>query len=86
MYSASAGAGVSEANVRNLFSKYSTSSQLIDGEGVEKFFEDIKVDMMDPVTLVIMHAMGVQEAGKLEYPMFKKGCELFKADSVTKWS
>ena len=75
MYTASAGSTVSETNIKPLFSKYSTSSGVIDGEGIEKFFEDIKVDMMDPVTLVIMHSMGVQESGKIEAKMFKKGCE-----------
>ena len=86
MYTASAGSSVSETNMKTLFSKYSTSSGIIDGEGVEKFFEDIKVDMMDPVTLVIMHSMGVQESGKIEQKMFKKGCEQFKADTPQKWA
>lgn len=75
MYTASAGQSVSESNIKSLFSKYATSSGIIDGEGIEKFFEDMKVDMMDPVTLVIMHSMGVQESSKIEYTMFKKGCE-----------
>lgn len=75
LYTSSAGSSVSETNIKTLFGKYTTSSGIIDGEGIEKFFEDIKVDMMDPVTLVIMHSMGVQESGKLELKMFKKGCD-----------
>jgi hypothetical protein len=58
MYTISASSSVSETTIKTLFNKYSTSSGIIDGEGIEKFFEDINVDMMDVVTLVIMHAMG----------------------------
>ena len=77
MYTASANANVSETTVKALFGKYATSSGIIDGEGIEKFFEDINADMMDVVTLVIMNAMGVKESSKIEYTMFKKGCEQF---------
>lgn len=75
LYTAKAGSQVSENNMKALFQRYASSNGVIDGEGIEKFFEEIKVDMMDVVTLVIMNSMGVKEAGKLEYPMFKKGCE-----------
>jgi hypothetical protein len=86
MYTASAGANVSESNIKSLFSKYASSNGTIDGEGIEKFFGDIDVDMMDPVTLVIMHSMDVKESDKVEYAMFKKGCDTFKADSIPKWN
>ena len=85
MYTASGGSAVSESSVKALFAKYKSASDIIDGEGVEKFFSDIEVDMMDVVTLVIMHAMGAQEPGKIEYSMFKKACSTFKVDSISKW-
>lgn len=85
MYTASGGSSVSEGNIKTLFGKYATSAGIIDGEGIEKFFEDINVEMMDPVTLVITHAMGVKEAGKIDQAMFKKGCDQFKADTLQKW-
>ena len=42
----------------------------MDQDGLTGFFEAIKVEMEDPVTLVIAHAMGVKESSKIEYSMF----------------
>ena len=57
----------------------------MDQDGLTGFFEAIKVEMEDPVTLVIAHAMGVKESSRIEYSMFQKGCKALNADSVEKW-
>ena len=41
--------------------------------------------MEDPVTLVIAYAMGVKESSRIEYSMFKKGCDTLNADTLDKW-
>lgn len=38
------------------------------------FFDSIKVDIEDPVTVMICYKMGAKSQGKLTYEEFKKGC------------
>ena len=63
MFSASGGQA-SEQNIKNLFSKFANKGNkpFIDQDGLINFFEALKVDMEDPVTLVITFAMGVKES------------------------
>lgn len=88
MYTASGGGPVNEGNIQNLFSKFCSSGSqkpFMDQDGLTAFFDSMKVEMEDPVTLVIVHAMGVKESSRIEYSMFKKGCEALNADTIEKW-
>ena len=87
MYQTSAGGSANETNIKTLFSNFANQSNrpFIDQDGLTCFFEAINVEMEDPVTLVIAFSMGVKESSKIEYTMFKKGCETFNADSIEKW-
>ena len=57
----------------------------MDGEGIMAFFESIKVDITDPIVLVIMYYMGASEQMNLKYEEFKKGCQSLNADTLEKW-
>lgn len=87
MYTASGGGPASENNIKTLFSKFSNQANrpTMDQDGLISFFTALKVDMEDPVTLIVTYAMGVKDVNRIEYSMFKKGCETFNADSVDKW-
>jgi DCN1-like protein 1/2 len=87
MYGASAGGSANEQNIKTLFSNFANKNNkpFIDQDGLTCFFEAINVEMEDPVTLVIAYSMGVKESSKIEYSMFKKGCDTFNADSIEKW-
>lgn len=88
MYTASGGSQANEGNIQTLFQKFATTGSqrpYMDQDGLTAFFESIKVEMEDPVTLVIAYAMGVKESSRIEYSMFKKGCDTFNADTMDKW-
>lgn len=58
----------------------------MDGDGIERFYTDLKVDMAnDPVTLVISYKMKAEAQGEYTYQQFKTGCVACGADSIQKW-
>ena len=50
-----------------------------------QFFKDLKVDLEDPVTLLISYTMSAKQQGEYTYEMFKKGCVTNGVDSINKW-
>ena len=54
--SSSAGA-VSETNIKTLFKSYAGKGANIENEGIMKFYDDLKVDVEDPLTLLISMKM-----------------------------
>ena len=77
--------GVNEATIRQLFSCYSHDGKRMNQEGIVKFFEDIKVDLEDPVTLLVSFRMNAQQQGEYTYEMFKTGCFACGADTINRW-
>ena len=49
------------------------------------FFSDLKVDLEDPVTLLISFKMGATQQGEYSYDQFKKGCSELGVDSFEAW-
>lgn len=82
----SAGAKISESNVKKLFGKYTQPKvDKIEGEGIEKFYTDLKVDMEDPVTLLVSYLMGAKSQGVYTYEEFNKGCQQAGVDTLEGW-
>ena len=50
-------------NIKAFFNQYSGDGKKIEGDKIEKFFTDLKVDMEDSVTLLISYYMGATEQG-----------------------
>jgi len=68
--------------VKALFAQYSDAAGKMEGEGIETFYNDLAVDMEDPVTLLISHFMEAKAQGEYSYDEFKKGCAKAKADTL----
>ena len=51
-------------------------------EGVGKFFTDIGVDPMDPVTLLISKYMGAETMGFYTWEEFESGFKALGANSI----
>ena len=46
----------------------------MDTDGVIKFYQDIQIDIEDPLTLLISCKMNAKSSGEYTYDMFKQGC------------
>ena len=57
----------------------------MDMDGITAFFADLKVDLEDPVTLLISYKMGADQQGKYTFDQFKKGCKEYGCDTMNKW-
>ena len=57
----------------------------MDGDGIILFFEEMKVEMEDPITLYISFKMDAYKDSEYTYENFKKGCVSFGVDSIQKW-
>ena len=75
---------INEKNIKAYFDKYCDSNGNIE-EKMGDFFQAIKVDLEDPITLMINYKMGAKTQGKLTYDEFKKGCTSLNLDTEQKW-
>ena len=57
---------------------------MIDSEGIEQFFTDLKVDMEDIVTVAVSKMMEAK-TNEWNYDQFKTGCGKAGADTVPSW-
>ena len=62
--------------------EYGPDGKKIEGDGVEKLFHDLQVDMEDPVTLLISFYMNAKEQGEYKLDEFKHGCNRMGVDSL----
>ena len=67
-YEAISGGGqVSEKNVKSMFNGYSREGKTMGGEAIEKWYQDLNVNVEDPLTLLISFKMGATEQGVYTY-------------------
>lgn len=55
----------------------------MEAEGVQKFFEDLGVDPMDPVTLMVSMHMKAKHMGVYEKSEFEEGFSSLGVDSIS---
>lgn len=55
--STSSAASTSETEIKNLFRSYVPAGDKMEGDAIEKFFTDLKINVEDPVTLLISYKM-----------------------------
>lgn len=67
--------------VGDLFKHYANGSS-IDYEGLEKFFSDLGIDSMDPVTLVLSYHMNCNEMGVVKREEFVTGFDALGCGSI----
>ena len=79
LFSKASGA-VSDKNIESLFKKFA-NGQIMDDEGIEKFYNSIGVQATDPVTLLISYAMEAKTGGEYSAAEFKKGCQVINVDT-----
>ena len=79
-------ANVNEANCKALFANYATGNTgKIDGDGMQQFLTDIKVDLEDIVAVAISKLMDAK-SNEWTYDQFKAGCGKVGADTVPGWA
>jgi DCN1-like protein 1/2 len=83
--SSSSTSAVSESGIKTLFKSYAGKGENIENEGIMKFFEDLNVDVEDPLTLLISMRMEATIQGQYSFDQFKKGCMSCGADSIKSW-
>lgn len=65
-----------------MFNEYSSGEREITEEGVGRFFSDLGVDPMDPVTLVISYHMGAKNMGEYTETEFINGFKALGCNSI----
>ena len=77
---------LNEKSIAELFNKYSSDGgKTMDSDAIMGFYNDLKVDLEDPVTLLISYKMGAEKQGEYTFQMFKKGCMEYGCDTFNKW-
>ena len=56
-----------ERMIKQMFQTYAGNSTKMDQDGIVRFFADIKVDLEDPITLLISYRMKAQQQGEYTY-------------------
>jgi len=75
--------GKGSKKTEDLFSKYKEPKEdKIGATGIEKFFQDLGVDLMDPVTLVISYMCKAQTMGQYTKTEFATGMAELKCESI----
>ncbi|KAL4435659.1 hypothetical protein ABPG74_018210 [Tetrahymena malaccensis] len=77
------GTGAFDKKLETLFVQYATKdTQKIEIDGIVKFFEDLGVDIMDPVTLVISYHLNAKKSGEYAKEEFCGGLQRLNATSI----
>jgi DCN1-like protein 1/2 len=76
--------GATTANLQKSFNLYKdASSGRIEGEGIQKFFADLGVDPMDPVTLLISMYMKASTMGFYTYEEYECGMKSLNSNTAS---